>query len=181
MPDLPVDLESEKRLIGCVVLAPTLLDDLALRPEDFHSKDLGALFAAALDLSIEQKPITSRTLADKAAIEVSLIHECVEGADSAEASFWADRVVRARKRRQLFHAGEFATRLSTDGSTDPDEATLRTEELLSSLGRQESDAVPLTDAVDAVMERIHRYIENPNLIAGLTTGWQRFDRLLDGL
>ncbi len=183
MPDVPNDHEAEKSIVGCVVLQPAILDDLRLAPSDFFSKELGTLYAACIDLSIEQKPITGRTLADKAGADATFVFECEEGANPAEAPFWAERIVRARKRRQLLSAGNFAQKLAADADADPDEGMLRAEEMLASFSGQQQDqeTVALTDAVGTVMERIDRYIADPDAIAGLSTGWAKFDRILDGL
>ena len=183
MTEQPEDYEAERRIIGCVILHSEIINDLTLRPEDFFTKELGSLYAAACDLSIEQKPITSRTLSERAGADRTFVYECVEGANATEATFWAERIILARKRRQLLSVASFATRLAGQHDADPDDAMLRTEEMLASFAdkREDNESILVTDAVDQVMERIGRYITDPDAISGLPTGWSRFDRLLDGL
>ena len=153
-----------------------------LKTEDFATPAYREMYAAILDLIIEDMPVSAATVARQCKVKQADIAACMEGADGSEAEYWADRIVRLRKLRSLQKVGEAAIKAAQSDPPDADEAIIRIEEMLASQGSAEDHATVGMDAgVDAALERIRRYIKDPDQLAGLATGWHKLDRILDGL
>lgn len=183
----PADLEAEKRLVGTILIAPESLAATMGRVSygDFFYKPFAAIYAAASDLFIENQPITAATiyrrLADQKVVSGQAeIAACMEGASLDEADFWINRVLTQRKRRRLLEAGEEAQKLAL-GDKDPDTAFARVQEMLvAGQDAQDSGTHDMGDAFDTLRARYNRYVDDPTALEGIPTGFEKFDRIIDG-
>jgi replicative DNA helicase len=77
--------------------------------------------------------------------------------------------------------GQAATSAAMSDPADADAAVMRIESMLAAEGDTQGEALDMTAGMAAVVERVDHYIAHPDAIAGLETGWRKFDRVLDGL
>ena len=182
-PEPPNDLSVEKKLVGSILLAPSCLDQVMtlVQPSDFYYANLGALYAAACDLSLDNRPVTVATLASAAGVSNAEVANCLEGALGAESAFWAGRILHLRRLRLLLDAGTLATNLALSETEDIDAAFEKVENLLQTDASDGDAFTDLVGAGDTLLERYDRYLVDPSAISGLSTGWRYFDLVLDGL
>lgn len=186
MAEPPSDFEAEKKVIGALLLRPDAVGDIMadLSWQDFYHKPYALLYAAMCDLVIENQPVTTSTLARKtASLDIggpATIPSCLEGVLPEEAPFWASRIVAMRKRRSLLTAGEKAVALA-QSEEDPDASLAKVEELLATAESRGNDTIDMSAGVDLFLQRVERYLAEPDGLAGLATGWDDLDRHLDGL
>lgn len=195
------DYEAERRLVGALLLSPT--DTLRVisrvSTNDFWFNNCGLTFAAIAELAMSSSPITFETVARKLqtmstgpmgrnASEdvggVAGLAAFVEGVDASEIDFWVDRVISAAERRILLDFVKRAERRVLDETADVSKIRTDLEESLIGARRDSSVAnttITMHQAVEAFQERLQRYIDNPDAITGHATGWEAFDRVLDGL
>ena len=179
----PADIDAERLVVGSILVQPSLLDGLMakLKPEDFSYAQYAQVYAAAIDLLVDEQPVSAATVARKLGVQQADIVGAMQGADPGECDFMAERIVKMRKLRSLLLVGEEATKAALSDPADADAAILRVESMLARQGDVQSEAIDMTAGMASVVERIDRYIAEPDAIAGLETGWKRLDRVLDGL
>jgi len=187
--EVPADTEAERHVVGACLLSPEAIPTImaALEPEDFWSLQYRAVYAACCDLAIENHPVSVAAVSSHRLCKEILredIARLMEGVLPDDWEFWASRVVNTRKMRKLFDLGTEAHRLSRLEPEQADAAINKVELLLTTAGAKlagDNTTVTANEAVSELKTRLERYIHRPDEITGLTTGWDRFDRILDGL
>jgi len=180
----PSDYQAEQRVVGAVLLQPDILDDLLakVRPEDFYFAECGERFRAAVDLRVENRPVTVATVARKASHEESEVAASLEGALVDEADFWAERVKGLARMRLLLEVGNEAKALAYSDPVEADGAFSRVADLLSrGSDSGEANVVSSDLAGAAALDDLHRALAGGGRVLGVATGWDWFDRVLDGL
>lgn len=159
----------------------------AVQYTDFYFKPYALLWAAMCDLTVEDKPLTVSTVSHRMTTEglsdfggTEAIAACLEGATAEEASFWAERIVKLRKKRALLAAGETAINMAL-GDSDPDKDYGKIADLLT-LGADSpgNDTLNASGGVDLLMERLDHYQTDPTALTGPAVGWPKYDRSTDG-
>lgn len=182
----PNDIGAERKLVGAILLQPTLMPEMMglVEPSDLAHAPYALMYAAMCDLAVEDSPISVGTVALRVAeysVDRVAVVAALEGVATGEAAFWAQRVVELRKKRSLLAASVEAQRLAL--SSEPiDAAFAKVEELLASKqSGRDASTIDMPAGTARMMERLERYIADPDALAGLATGWNKFDRYLDGL
>ena len=190
-PDAPNDHEAEKSLIGCILLRPESAAGLVakLRQEDFYAPPLGHLFAACCDLAALNKPVSAATVARQVPADVladfggqQQVVACMEGVLPGEADYWVERILVMAKARRLLKAGDLARQYALGDPAEVDGGFAKAEAALyAARGPGESIAIDMASGVALFKERFSRYLNNPDGLTGMATGWVPLDRTLDGL
>lgn len=195
---VPSDMEAERRVIGALLLQPTLVPDTitALSSTDFHMKPYGWIFNAVADLAMANDPVSVETVArrlgemrvagNRKPIEemggTARIAECIEGVMPDEVQFWVDRVKQKSRERVALDVVTRARQKILDG-TEMSSVLYDLEGGLMSLANGNRGAITgatADQAMDDAWERVQRYMADPDSIAGLPTEWPIFDQLVDG-
>ena len=196
-PLIPFNHEAEKKVCGSLIIDNSIISDamLRLRPEHFFTTPSKMMFEVICSLYINGHPITPDTISksledkkvmDRTGLEIvggaTGIMESLEGVDSGEYEFWSEVVKRDYDKRRLLEFTNDARRLILDNPDDITKLRYKLEEKLVSLSDEShSSTVSISIASDELSERLDRYINNPDDIIGLPTGFHRLDQALDGL
>lgn len=196
---VPYDHEAERQVVGAC-----LLDEAALRalgdqlgPKDFHYRPHWLIVSAAAEMQSRGQPVSvatvSRSLGDQklqggnSALEEcggrQYLVRCIEGADTSQWEFWAERIGKKRDERLLL---DFSMRARKAALSSPEdfsrELAKLEEELLHISGADAGGGtVSIAEAADGLAERMDRFLNDPDALIGIPTGWDVFDRYLDGL
>lgn len=193
----PCDTNAEKKILGALILYPTAIPEIMdkLLPEDFYSTANKEIYSGLCTLSVDGKPISVDTIGSLLSQRKSetggtvlesiggarTILECVEGSSTEELDFWTTVVRSKSESRQLLGFAEDARRAALSNSGDVSKLRAKLEERLVSLGGSYSNqSVSINAAADELDERLERYINDPDSIIGLATGWDKLDRSIDG-
>ena len=192
----PSDIEAERHLIGGLLMNPGQVSGVMslLSPDDFYYQPYGQMFTSICTLSIDGKPVTPETvvsnLQSRKGVGESLladmggsasVFDTIKGADPDTAEFWADTVKKLSEQRELIQFADWAKRFAIEESGDISKVKSKIEEKLVSLNKTaKSTTVSLEVAADEIDARLERYINDPDGILGYETGWNVFDRAIDG-
>lgn len=186
----------ERRLIGALLLDPDRLTELSTKmtSDDFGYAEYAAAFRTMCSLHLGGQPVSVETVAARLNVPdekgknqlsaiggVQTLASCLDGASPGDVDFWMEETIKSRKRRQLHSTLEKYKNKVVD-TDDPDRLRNEIEEGLGVLGGGESAAVQHVSATsEALEDRILKYIQHPDAITGLESGWKRFDQVLDGV
>lgn len=192
----PNNIEAERNVIGAALLSGSAATEAMqeLNPGDFFCEPYARLFKAIGALSIAGKPVTAQTVAvevgtyktadDKSVLEEmggpQFIYRTLEGVDPNEIRFWVEEVAKKKALRDLVEFAEMAKQTALGNPKDIKKARSKIEERLAKLtGGLNKDVVAVSDTA-ALKARIERYEQAPDAITGIETGWDSFDRMIDG-
>jgi replicative DNA helicase len=192
-------MEAERRVIGALLLQPSLVPDTlnTLSSTDFYVKPYGWVFNAIADLAMADDPVSVETVArrlgemrvagNRKPIDemggTARIAETLEGVMPDELEFWTGRVKQKSRERTALDVVTRARQRILDGTDEMSSVLYDLEGGLVSLasGSRTGIAGASADqAMDEAWERVERYMDDPDAVAGLPTGWYFFDRLVDG-
>lgn len=194
LPHLSHDLESERCLLGAILLDPTALDralDLVATHE-LYSSSHQKIFAAMLDLSETNEPIDSITLAERLRVRgdleavggVAYLAELVHAAPSAANIAAYCRIVRQKaQRRGLIRLGSDLQARAQDEQAAISELLGAAERDIFALqyGTFAGSDKPLSETVKERLSRL-QYLQQRGLpVTGLSTGFGALDSLTAGL
>ena len=188
----PQDLDSEKGVLGSILLRGSMLDAVAsiLKPDDFYADANQKLYAAMLAMHDANQGIDVTLLANH--LRVSGEFEAVGGNAyiaevvqlvpvAAHAVYYAKLVKRRSVQRAILHAGTELVRDAYDDG-EPEQLLDRAESLLSGIGdtSKSDEPTPVAEAVVAAMDRIDS-IRERGLHIGCYTGIEPIDEHFGGL
>jgi replicative DNA helicase len=191
----PQSLESEKALLGAILLRPQALyetEDI-LTPEAFYADKHRIIFSAMQELAARHEPIDLLSITNRLREQGSLeriggsayIAELAENVPaSTNARYYADIVVRKATLRALIDAGEFISEIGFTETGDEiedslDKAEKRVFEV--SNARKTQRFVPLRDTLSEAWTRIEKLHEQTGELRGVPTGFNSLDNILAGL
>lgn len=196
---VPSDVEAERHVVGACLLAPDMIAQIMTMVEmrDFYYIPHMWVYSAIAQMSVAGQPITVDTVVRKigemkAPNGKSCLDEAggppaiasiIEGVLPDDVSFWAERIRKKRTERDLLAFAEKAKKVAMSNPEDIIEQLTKLESQLLKVSHAdgERNVYTLQDAADKTSDRIERYINEPDAITGLATGWGVFDRQLDGL
>jgi len=189
---LPHSEESERAVLGGVMLDPTVLPTISgrLRAEDFYSERHQLLYQVMLDLQDEQVEIDLRTL--QARLEQRGQLEMVGGLaylsgldmdlpDIGRIDAYVEIVKERSVRRRLIQMAGQTIRNCLDGGLEAREALARAEQAVLSLGEEaiQRGFAQLANVLHTTLEELE---ERPGtMLTGVPTGFVDFDRISQGL
>lgn len=178
------DTGVEKQVLGCILLKPELLDDTALKPEDFFNQSHAAVFAKMQELQSHGKPIMPELLRDVIGKDwEATVGDILTSVGSPSHIKTYAKIVRdLALRRRLSDAGTFLVDHAGNREETPCAILDASEAMLSEIvfGSHETDPVSIGDAmlkaaghIDAILQR--------GEASGVMTGLYDFDHDVGGL
>jgi replicative DNA helicase len=188
----PHDLAAEMSVIGAMLLAPAVADEISeiLDAEDFYRPANGMIFRAILDVAARGDPPDGVIVADELASRDQLIraggipylHTCAERVPTAANGAWYARIVAEKAgRRKILEAGVKLMQLARAGS---DLAEVR-ESAAETAYRATTDVRDraLIESVGDLAGPAIAHIEDVaagRIEPGIPTGLEDYDRLTGG-
>jgi len=190
----PQSLESERALLGALLLKPDAIHDVAdlVRPESFYAERHRIIFEAMLELSQRGEPIDLLSLGEKLqnkgllerAGTKSYLAELVT-ASPAPGNFghYAELVSRKHLMRSLIDASYRITESAYDESQDTAAVLDQAEKEVYAIGNASAahKFIAISEKVEGAWERIEAMSKNEGGIRGVPTGFAALDDLLSGL
>jgi replicative DNA helicase len=190
----PQSLESERALLGSLLLKPDAIHDVAdlIKPDSFYAERHRIIFEAMLELSSRGEPIDllslSERLQNKGLLEragtKSYLAELVTASPSpGNYSHYADLVSRKHVMRALIDTAYRITEAAYDESRDTNELLDQAEKDVYAIGNASASHkfIPIGDKTIETMERIESMSKREGGIRGTPTGFPDLDNMLSGL
>lgn len=196
----PSDVDAERMVIGSCLLQSGAIDAAMalLQSSDFHYRPHSWMFTAICELRIQDKPVNAKSVMRRLAemkpekdSKRTCLDECgadeivrtIEGVLPEHVIFWSERVKRKRQERELLDFSRLAAQAALSNSEDSiREVAAKLEAKLAAIGGAEEDRSVYTmrDSAVSIEQRIQRYIDDPDAITGMATGWYELDEKTDG-
>jgi len=190
----PQSLESERALLGALLLKPDAIHDVAdtIRSDSFYAEKHRIIFETMLELSTRGEPIDLLTMGErlesKGLLEragtKSYLAELISATPSpGNYAHYADLVSRKHVMRSLIDAAYEITENAYDDSKDTGEVLDHAEKSVYAIGNASAvhKFIAVSEKVDAAWERIESLSKNQDAIRGVPTGFPDLDNLLSGL
>ena len=191
---LPHDLQSEKAVLGAVLVSNDLLAVVMVRlsPDAFYRQAHRQIYRAMLALNASGEPIDALTVyarleQDGSAEEaggLAYIASLTDGVPRASnIESYAKRVTELAALRALIRTSSdmMAAAYDQDGESQ-DILDKAAERVLSiAQGRNAGALVPMSDIEPMLLPIIERHAQNDPKSVGVSTGFQQLDRMLWGL
>lgn len=197
--NLPSDLEAERQVVGACLLSGQAVTAAmtALSPEDFFCNPYRWAFTAICEMAITGKPVNVQTVlrhlgeartpdGKETLLGIMggghIITASIEGVLANEVDYWMGTVKKKKGERDLLAFAEQVRKVATSNPKDLARERAKLEEQLVTLSGDAmgSEVTAVSDGLEALEERIDRYIASPDSIAGMETGWASFDKVIDG-
>lgn len=195
MPDRvpPQSLESERALLGALLLKPDALHDVAdlVRPESFYAEKHKIIFETMRELSERGEPIDLVSLTERL-VGKGLLERAggrayiAELAASAPApgnyAHYAELVGRKHLMRSLIDASYEITEAAYDEARDHVEVLDEAEKKIMAVGSGVASHkfIPIGDKIEAAWDRIEKLSSGEKALRGTTTGFPELDSKLSG-
>lgn len=175
-------IDHEKQLIGCLLLNSEILSELDLVPDDFLDINSSNTYSAIVKL-VNQGDVVDLTSVNNIVDASMFLVECM-GAVSAPSGFaYYAKIVKERSTLRKLHS------ITTNIAVKSGNAESSPEELIEYINQslaeiyttKTKDTLTSQEAVDIVMEGVHRKILNPTDVTGVTTGFPSLDAILSGI
>lgn len=187
--EMPYNQEAEKALLGCVMINPSIFDQVAITAGEFYLARHQFIWTAFANLARRGVAIDFVTLTDElerdghlkeiggAAYVTSLLTEVPS---TLHADHYAKIVRdRARRRAMIITASGLAAAAYND-TADLDTSAAQAIDALSS-GSTQGELLPISKAVSQVIDYVDERQQNPKKIWGIPTGFADLDRLTGGM
>lgn len=190
----PQSLDSERALLGALLLKPEALHDVAdlVRPESFYAEKHRAIFETMRELSDRGEPIDLVTLTERLVGKGSLeraggrayISDLANSAPSpGNFHHYAELVVRKHLMRALIDASHEIQESAYDEGSETAEVLDSAEKKIYAIGNASATHkfISIADKLDDAWDRIENASKQEDGIRGVPTGYPDLDNLLSGL
>lgn len=190
----PQSLDSEKAVLGSVMLRPGVFIEIAdrLPAEAFYSDKHRKIFEAMMELSLKSEPIDILSLSHR--LEEKKLLELIGGSrylteltnsvpSSTNAEYYAEIVSEKYMLRRLIDAGAKMSELGYDSNETPIEEIIDTAEkeiFAIAEGPSKAKYLTLKDTLPEAWARIEHLQETKGAIRGVPTGFKQLDDMLSG-
>jgi replicative DNA helicase len=190
----PASLDAERAVLGAVLLDPSTLSTALehVRKDDFFRDAHNRVFDAMCRLYERSGAIDLVTLSEELGVQGDLdrvggtayLATLLDAVPATTAMEHYARIVaeKALTRRMIYAAASVVEQGYTSGQTAReylDSAERAIFEVLDNSSRHE--AVPIKDALRKALERVQSLYERGQGITGVTSGFEKFDRITMGL
>lgn len=189
----PSSLESERAVLGSLLLLPEVCDEVALvvRPDDFYDEAHGRIYRHMMAMHDNGRPVELQLLLQqlKDAGEYELVGgaayllELSQGvATAAHAEHYA-RIVRDKAvLRSLIHAGTDIIHEASDTTVNAREMLARAEERVFRIldTRGDNQVATIRDVLHQSLSRIDARMQHQHAYGGIETGYLDYDDLTGG-
>lgn len=193
----PMNLEAEARVIGSLLISPDYipLTMANLSTKDFHGQLNAYIYDSICKLDMEGTPVSpeiiyqqlSKTKLPNGKVASTLIQgpkdivDYANGVDVDEIVYWSEEVKNKSGQRTLLEWLEKSRERVLTASGDIKSLRSTIEAGLVSLGGDKSpDSAPISANMDQLYNRINKYIDDPDSITGMQSGWRQLDEVVDG-
>lgn len=190
----PQDLETEKALLGSLLLVPDSFYEIAhiINRNDFYSEKHKIIFDTILDLINKKEPVDLLTVSSKLREKKEL--DQVGGTDylsnllglvgsAANIVYYAELIKKKSILRKLIvagsHIGEIAFNEEEELENVLEEAERKIFEITSN-SDSKSDVASMKDLGEETISRFIHLAENQNEVRGVPTGFKDLDNKLSG-
>lgn len=190
----PQSLESERALLGALLLKPDVIHDVGdtVRADSFYAEKHRAIYEAMRELSDRGEPIDLLSLSERLTANGHIdriggrayIAELAASAPSpGNYAHYADLVSRKHVMRSLIDASHEIEEAAYDESQDTAVVLDQAEKMIYAIGDKSSSHkfVAIKDKIDDAWERIEALSKSDGAIRGTPTGFPDLDNLLSGL
>ncbi len=190
----PQNIESEKALLGSIMLRPEALVEIMdiIRPEAFYADKHKTIFEAMVHLYEKREPIDLLTLSSKLKESVDLdriggmsyLTEIVNVVpSSSNAEHYATIVSKKHTMRKLIEAAEHIAKIGYDEEHEIEELLDRAEKKIYEVTAKNLSGkyVEMKDVLSDAMERLDRLHKTKGELRGVPTGFKDLDKKLSGL
>lgn len=190
----PQSLESEKAVLGSIMLRPGALVEIAdrLTAEAFYADKHKKIFETMLELYSKNEPIDILSLTH--ILKEKKLIESVGGAryltelsnavpSSTNLSYYADIVEQKHILRRLIESADSLSEMAYEGGTKPLEEILDTAEkeiFAIAEGPKRTKYLSLKDTLGEAWSRLENLHENKGALRGVPTGFKPIDDMLAG-
>ncbi len=190
----PQSIESERALLGALLLKPDAIHDVGdlIRGDSFYAEKHKHIYETMRELSERGEPIDILSLTER--LQANSLLERVGGrayvaelANSAPApgnyAYYAELVARKHLMRALIETAYDITEAAYDESRDNAEVLDSAEKAIYAIGNASATHkfVAISEKMDDAWERIETMSKNKDAIRGTPTGFPELDSLLSGL
>jgi replicative DNA helicase len=189
----PQNLESERALLGSLLLKPDAIHDVAdiIQPESFYAEKHRHIFEAMQELSLRGEPIDQLTLGvrleeknliDRAGGRSYLSELAGSSPTPGNYAHYAGLVSRKHTMRSLIEAAYQITESAYDEARDTPEVLDEAEKMVYAIGNASATHkfIPIADTLVNAWERIEAHSKNDGGIRGVPSGFPDLDALLSG-
>lgn len=190
----PQSLESEKAVLGSVMLRPSALFDISdtISPDVFYADKHRIIYQSMLELSTKNEPIDllslSNKLDEKGQLEQvggrTYLTELVNMVPSStNAKHYAEIVHRKHTLRSLIDASDYIAELAFDGNDEELDIVLDTAEkkLFSITSNPKTQKfITLKKTLSETWEELEKLHESKSDLRGIPTGYRDLDNMLAG-
>lgn len=175
-------IDHEKQLVGCLLLNPENLSEVDLTSEDFLDINSSSTYSAIVKL-INQGDIVDLTSVNNIVNNSVYLIECMSIVSAPSNYAYYAKVVKERSTLRRLHS------ITTNVSVKSGNAEQSPEDLIEYINQsladiytvKTKDILTSQEAVDIVMEGVHRKMLNPTDVTGVTTGFPSLDHILSGI
>ena len=189
----PQDLDSERALLGAIMLKPNAMYDIAdmVIPDSFYAAKHGDIFEAMLGLFNKGEPIDLVTLAGKLESQKKLekiggrayLSELANAAPAATNASHYAQVVKAKQiHRDLIEAAERIGELGYEEDTEIDKLLDEAQATVFQIANTSTlqKFVSIGDELKDAWKRLESLQENKDELRGIHTGYKELDNILAG-
>ncbi|AEN77349.1 replicative DNA helicase [Ligilactobacillus ruminis] len=190
----PQDISAEKAILGAIFLNPEALADVMeqVEPDDFYSRQHQILFQSMIELNDADQPIDVLTM--KSSLEtknqlddaggVAYLAELANSVPSARNAAYYAKIVSAKSRlRQLIRTSTDIIALAQKQDDDVENILDEAERQIMDVSERRNKAgfKPIREVVDEVYNHLYDLSNNKSDITGLSTGYDKLDKMISGL
>ena len=190
----PQDISAEKAILGAIFLNHEALADVMeqVEPDDFYSRQHQILFQSMIELNDADQPIDVLTM--KSSLEtknqlddaggVAYLAELANSDPSARNAAYYAKIVSAKSRlRQLIRTSTDIIALAQKQDADVENILDEAERQIMDVSERRNKAgfKPIREVVDEVYNHLYDLSNNKSDITGLSTGYDKLDKMISGL
>lgn len=189
----PQSLDSEKALIGAIMLRPEVIHDIldTIRAESFYSEKHKIIFESILELSSKREPIDILSLSGKLKDKKQLdqiggnayLTDLLNSVPSASnIDYYAEIIRKKHLLRTLIEAGNHIQENAFDEEKELEHVLEEAEKRIYNITNitKGQKLEPLKDMLEEAWERFENLHRNGAEIRGVPTGFQDIDNKLSG-
>lgn len=189
----PQNIESEKALLGSIMLRPEALAEIMdiIRPEAFYLDKHKTIFEAMMHLYEKREPIDLLTLSSKLKESVDLdriggmsyLTEIVQSVpSSSNAEHYATIVSKKYTMRRLIEAAEHIAKIGYDEENEVEELLDKAEKKIYEVTSKNLSGkyVEMKDVLTEAMDRLDRLHKTKGELRGVPSGFKDLDNKLSG-
>lgn len=189
----PQSLESERALLGALLLKPDALHDVAdlVHPDSFYAEKHKIIFETMRELSERGEPIdlvslterlTGKGMLERAGSRAYIAELATSAPAPGNYSHYAELVSRKHLMRSLIDASYEITEAAYDETREHTEVLDEAEKKIMAVGSGVTahKFIPIGDKIEDAWDRIEKLSSGEKTLRGTTTGFPELDSKLSG-